>query len=108
NADFGAAGNLFSSDIPASYSVQVYNNRGDPGYTLGTDTDKRVIIHATGFGPNGAVAVVEWDISGANAAGLGRPCSVYAQRDESEDGTGRNDCLGTINTSDTATFRPGG
>lgn len=108
NADVGAAGNLFSSDMLASYSVQIYNNRGDAGYALGTDTDKRVVIHSTGYGPNGAIAVVEWDVSGANAAGLGRPCSVYAQRDEAEDGSGRNDCLGTINTSDTATFRPGG
>jgi len=108
NADVGASNNLFSSDVPGSYSVQIYNNRSDSGYALGTDADKRVIIHSTGYGPNGAIAVVEWEISGAGAAGLGRPCSVYAQRDESEDGSGRNDCLGSINTSDTATFRPGG
>jgi hypothetical protein len=108
NAAAGTSGNLFTSDIIGSYSVQIYNNLGDSGYAAGTDNDMRVIIHSTGYGPNGAVAVIEWDISGQNATGLNRPCSVYSQRNEAEDDSGRNDCLGTINTGDTATFRPGG
>ena len=104
----GVAGNLFSSDILGWYSVQILNNRDDTGFATGADNDKRVVIHSTGYGPNGAVAVIEWDITAENVTGLGRPCSVYAQRNESEDDSGRNDCLGVINTSDTATFRPGG
>jgi hypothetical protein len=108
NQDVGAAGNLFSSDIQGWYSVQVLNNRADSGYATGADNDKRVVIRSTGYGPNGAVAVVEWEITAQNVTGLGRPCSVYSQRDESEDGSGRNDCLGALNTADTATFRPGG
>ncbi len=108
NQAVGATGNVFSADLLASYSVQILNNRNDPGYTLGTDGDKRVVIHSTGYGPNGAVAVIEWDVSGAAALGIGRPCSVYSQRNESEDDSGRNDCLGVINTGDSATFRPGG
>lgn len=108
NQEVGASGNLFSADIPGWYSVEILNNRTDSGYASGNDNDKRVVIRSTGYGPNGAVAVVEWEITGQNAAGLSRPCSVYGQRNEAEDGSGRNDCLGTINTGDTATFRPGG
>lgn len=108
NQAVGATGNLFSADIQGWYSVQILNNRNDSGYATGADNDKRVIIRSTGYGPNGAVAVVEWDITAQNVTGMGRPCSVYAQRGEAEDDSGRNDCLGTINTSDTATFRPGG
>jgi hypothetical protein len=108
NQDVGAAGNLFTSDIQGWYSVQILNNRGDTGFATGDDNDKRVVIRSTGYGPNGAVAVIEWEITGQSVTGLGRPCSVYAQRDESEDGSGRNDCLGVLNTGDTATFRPGG
>jgi hypothetical protein len=104
----GAAGNLFSADMLGWYSVQILNNRSDSGYASGDDNDKRVVIRSTGYGPNGAVAVIEWEITAQNVTGLGRPCSVYAQRNESEDDSGRNDCLGTINTGDTATFRPGG
>ena len=104
----GAAGNLFSADMQGWYSVQILNNRNDSGFATGDDNDKRVVIRSAGYGPNGAVAVVEWDITAQNVTGLGRPCSVYAQRNESEDDSGRNDCLGTINTGDTATFRPGG
>ena len=108
NQAIGSAGNVFSADTLAWYSVQVLNNRSDPGYTLGSDSDKRVVIRSTGYGPNGAVAVIEWDLSGAAALGIGRPCSVYSQKNEAEDDSGRNDCLGTINTGDSATFRPGG
>lgn len=104
----GAAGNLFSADIMGWYSVTVLNNRSDTGYASGNDNDKRIVIRSTGYGPNGAVAVIEWEITAQNVTGLGRPCSVYAQRNESEDDSGRNDCLGTLNTGDTATFRPGG
>lgn len=108
NADVGTSGNLLSTDMPGWYSVQILNNRSDSGYATGDDNDKRVIIRSTGYGPNGAVAMIEWEISGQNAQGLGRPCSIYSQKNESEDGSGRNDCLGTLNTADTATFRPGG
>ena len=108
NQDVGTAGNLFSADVRSWYSVQILNNRSDTGFATGDDNDKRIVVRATGYGPNGAVAVIEWEITAQNVTGLGRPCSVYAQRNESEDGSGRNDCLGMINTSDTATFRPGG
>ncbi len=108
NAVWGTAGNLFSSDMQGWYSVQILNNRSDSGFVAGTDADSRVVIRSTGYGPNGAVAVIEWEISAANITGLGRPCPGYGQKSMSEDGAGRNDCLGTINTGDTATFRPGG
>jgi hypothetical protein len=108
NQAVGSTANPFSSDMLGWYSVQILNNRADSGYATGADNDKRVVIRSTGYGPNGAIAVIEWEITGQNATGLGRPCSVYSQRNESEDDSGRNDCLGVINTGDTATFRPGG
>lgn len=108
NQDIGTAGNLFSSDMQGWFSVQILNNRSDTGYATGDDNDKRVVIRSTGYGPNGAVAVIEFEITAQNVTGMGRPCTVYAQRGESEDDSGRNDCLGAINTADTATFRPGG
>jgi len=108
NQDVGTSNNLFSSDMQGWYKIEILNNRGDTGFATGDDNDKRVVIRSTGYGPNGAVAVVEWEISAQNITGMGRPCSVYAQRNESEDDSGRNDCLGAINTGDTATFKPGG
>jgi hypothetical protein len=108
NADVGSSGNLFSADIQGSYSVQILNNRSDSGYTTGKDNDKRVVIRSTGYGPNGAVVILEWEINAQSAVGIGRPCNTYAQRGQAEDDSGRNDCLGTLNTGDTATFRPGG
>jgi hypothetical protein len=108
NVGIGGAGNLFSADMRGAYTVQVLNNRADPKYATGTDGDARVVIRSTGYGPNGAVAVIEWEISAANITGLGRPCPQYGQKGISEDGSGRNDCLGTINTADTAVVRPGG
>jgi hypothetical protein len=108
NQAIGTGGNLFSADMQGWYSVQILNNRSDSGFATGDDNDKRVVIRSTGYGPNGAVAVVEWEITAQNVTGMGRPCSVYSQKNESEDDSGRNDCLGVINTGDTATFRPGG
>jgi hypothetical protein len=103
----GQPGNLFDSTTQLWYSVTIYNNRTDSGFATGQDNDKRVIVHVTGYGPNGAVATIEWDLAATNISGYGRPCPSYGQKDMSEDGAGRNDCLGTINTGDTATFTPG-
>lgn len=108
NQDVGTPGNQFSSDIQGWYSVQILNNRSDTGYATGLDNDKRVILRSTGYGPNGAVATLEWEVSALNSNSANRPCSVYSQRGESEDDSGRNDCLKAINTADRATFRPGG
>src|SRR5262249_31954624 len=74
NRDVGTAGNLFSSDVPSWYSVQILNNRNDSGFAAGVDNDKRVVIRSTGYGPNGAVAVVEWEITAQNVAAISRPC----------------------------------
>jgi hypothetical protein len=108
NAAIGTPASLFSLDMQASFSVQILNNRSDTGYVAGTDEDDRVIIRSTGYGPNGAIAVIEWEISAGAITGLGRPCPAYAQGDVSEDGAGRNDCLGTVDTGVTQTMRPGG
>ncbi len=104
----GSAGNLFDADVRGWYTVEILNNRDDAGFVSGNDNDIRVIIRSTGHGPNGSVSVLEWDVSGQAAIGTGRPCAGYAQRGISEDGAGRNDCLGTITQTSVTTFRPGG
>lgn len=101
----GDAANPFSHDLHAYYRVEITNNRGDSGYAAGTDTDRRVVIRSTGYGPDGATAILEWDVQSAGGH-IQRPCPVYAQKGQSEDNTGRNDCLGTIDTSQSATFTP--
>lgn len=101
----GVTGNPFSASMLAYYHVEILNNRGDSGYATTTDTDKRVIIRSTGYGPDGAVAIIEWDVQ-SSAGRSARPCPVYAQKGQSEDNAGRNDCLGTIDTSQTGTFAP--
>jgi hypothetical protein len=105
NALPGDATNPFSPDMNAYYKVEIYNNRNDTGYAAGADDDKRVILRSTGYGPNGAVAVIEWEIK-SNASGSQRPCPSYGQKNESEDNSARNDCLGNINTADSATYSP--
>lgn len=101
----GDAANPFSNDVSAWYAVEILNNRGDAGFAAGTDQDKRVVLRSTGRGPDGAVAIIEWDVQAAGAA-LARPCAAYAQKGQGDDNAGRNDCLGAIDSSQTATFTP--
>ena len=54
--------NPFSSDQNASYSVELLNNRNDPGFDAGTDEDAQIIIRSTGHGPQGSVAILEWEV----------------------------------------------
>jgi hypothetical protein len=105
DAQPGTPENPFSADIGASYTIELLNNRSDSGYASGTDTDKRVIIRSTGYGPDRAVAVVEWEVQ-SSATTTQRPCPTYGQKGMSEDNSGRNDCLSSIDTSQTATFTP--
>ena len=103
--DPGEAGNPFSADMNASYRIEILNNRGDAGYAAGLDSDMRVVIRSTGYGPNGAVAIVELEVaSGTDAAQ--RPCTGYAQENMSEDNSALNECLKNINFADTKKFKP--
>ncbi len=104
----GEAGNLFSADMNAWYEVEIRNNAEDPGLSVGNDTDRIVIIRATGHGPNGSLAQVDLYVSAGPVGGLGRPCPSYGQKGMSEDGAGRNDCLTTVISTDVATYSPGG
>lgn len=103
----GQPGNIFSDDMVAWYEIEILNNLDDDGYAAGDDLDGRVIIRSTGHGPNGSTAQVEWQVGSADGPAPGRPCPGYGQRGVSEDGAGRNDCVGTIDVSDTAVYRPG-
>jgi hypothetical protein len=108
NLASGATGNLFSPSLKASFSVQLLNNRDDPGFATGSDEDAKLIIRSTGYGPNGASATLEWQIQAGGLSALGRPCPGYGQKGLAEDGSGRNDCMGAVTSTDTATYRPGG
>jgi len=104
----GTAGNLFSADMNAWYEVEILNNLDDPLLAVGDDSDERVIIRATGHGPNGAMAQVEWEVRANAITGLGRPCPSYGQKGMAEDGAGRNDCLKNVVSTDVATYSPSG
>jgi hypothetical protein len=75
DAQPGDPNNLFAPTSPpdynAWYSVEVLNNHNDPGYLLvsksNTDTDNQIIIRSTGHGPQGSVAIVEWEVRAKDA-----------------------------------------
>lgn len=57
------ANNVLSADQNASYTVVLLNNRNDPSPVGGPiDGDGQVIIQSTGRGPQGALAIVEWEV----------------------------------------------
>lgn len=64
NALPGTQNNPFSADQNAWYAVEVLNNKNDPGFlpASNSDTDKQLIIRSTGNGPQGSVAIVEWEV----------------------------------------------
>jgi hypothetical protein len=105
NAMPGDTDNPFEA-YDAWYQVRVLNNHADPGFSLDPptivpanilDQDGRVTLHVTGYGPNGARVVLEVDVVANNADRIaGRPCPAYSQKGLSEDGAGRNDCLGSF------------
>ncbi len=58
----GDLANELSPDQNAYFFIEIINNRSDPGYSAGTDQDGVVIIRSTGHGPQGSVAVIEWEV----------------------------------------------
>jgi hypothetical protein len=54
----------FTRDQNAWFEIQFVNNRDDPGFP--NDTDKQIIIRATGHGPQESVAIVEWEVKMLN------------------------------------------
>jgi hypothetical protein len=57
--------NLFGPGLNAWYHIDLLNNRDDPNYPAaqGTnDNDGIVIIRSTGHGPNGSLAIIEWEV----------------------------------------------
>jgi hypothetical protein len=103
----GATENLFSADRQSWYEVEIRNNVTDPGFAGGADEDSRVIIRSTGHGPNGARVVLEVEVTGRNLiADANQMCAGYGQRGLDADGSGRDDCMGVVDSGSTATFRP--
>lgn len=80
NVAAGATGNLMSSDIATWYSVSILNNRSDPGFAGGHDHDTVVIIRSTGNAPNGAVAIIEWEVWVDRTAPPGTPLTLLGWR----------------------------
>ncbi len=109
----GDANSLFTGDIPMSYTVSILNNPEDPGFARADnapnpqDTDGIVILRSVGYGPGTSMVVLEVKVNGGDTRNTSRPCPGYAQRGMAEDGAGRNDCLGTIDSTDQTTFSPG-
>jgi Tfp pilus assembly protein PilX len=100
------AANPFSPTMRAWYEVIVLNNTSDPAYAAGDDGDGRVILRATGHGPNGATAVLEVEMQPGSGGNQGVPCPGYAQKNINELGAGHNPCLGTVDADDMDTYRP--
>lgn len=105
----------FAADQQARYEVIVLNNQTDPqavwdatvGGFMGSDSDGRVVIRSTGFGPNNATARIEWEVGNPAAATAIEDCPNYAQRGMSELGAGGNDCMGRVTIDGSfATFTP--
>lgn len=105
----------FTPDQQARYEVEIFNNPTDPGAVwdaasqafLGTDTDGRVVIRSTGYGPNNATARIEWEVGNPDGAINTTDCPTYAQRGMSELGSGSNRCMGTVDIAGSiATFTP--
>ncbi len=107
-AEPGGANNPFTSDLGGWYEVSIHNNESDPDFVIGNDSDAVVILRAVGHGPNGTSTTIEVAVSGdALATNSSRPCPGYAQRGIGEDGSGRNDCLTVIDSTDVTTYSPG-
>jgi len=62
----GDLASILSADMNASFTVELINNLSDPGYNSGSpatrDQDSIVIIRSTGHGPQGSLAVIEWEV----------------------------------------------
>jgi hypothetical protein len=69
----GVTGNVFTADQRAWYELVVLNNRGDPSLAAGDDADGQIIIRSTGHGPQGALAIIEWEIARAVPTGGAAP-----------------------------------
>jgi hypothetical protein len=105
----GETGNLFSSDRRSWYEVEIRNNVSDPGFAAGEDDDARVVIRATGHGPDSARVILEVEVSGRGLTiDSSTVCAGYSQRGLEADGSGRDDCMGVVDAGETASFRPGG
>lgn len=58
----GQPGNLLSNDQQGWYEVKLLNNPGDPRFDFVEDSDSTIIIQSTGYGPNGAMRRLEWEV----------------------------------------------
>ena len=83
----GEVGNVFNSPN-TWYSVTVENNKNDPGYELGLDQDRRVILRSEGHGPNGTTVIVEAEVGPGQPIGKEVPCPAYAQQNINASGSG--------------------
>ena len=106
-AEPGDSANPFSEELGGWYEVTILNNESDPDLLVGNDSDAAVVLRSVGHGPNGTSTTIEVAVSGEALSSLSsRPCPGYAQRGIGEDGSGRNDCLTVIESTDVQTYAP--
>ena len=99
----GDPDNPFAPTANAWYEVTLYNNIADPGFAAGRDNDAILIIRSTGYGPDGARVALEVEVGGTAQTSVDTQCAGYSQQGMSELNSGRNDCLGNIDSTDSAT-----
>lgn len=61
----GTSNNLFDRDQNAWFHIDILNNRSDQSYPNNTpncDSDGILIIRSTGHGPQGSLAILEWEV----------------------------------------------
>ncbi len=102
----GEQGNLFSADANAWYEVRLRNNVDDPDFdadpTADRDSDGRLIIRSTGYGPGGAAVVLEVELAqnGGGGGSGGIACEQYSQEGENAKGTGYDNCIASVDGND--------
>jgi hypothetical protein len=94
NLQPGQAGHPFAAATSglelAWYHVEILNNRSDPKFGEGLDDDATVVLRSTGHGPDGSVAVIEYEVSAPEDVVANICRNEYAQRGINA----RNDYLG--------------
>ena len=103
----GDPNNPFDPTANAWYEVTLFNNATDPKFGIGGDADGIIIMRSTWHGPDGARVVLEVEVGGSGSSNADAQCVGYGQAGMSELNSGRNDCLGAINSGDSATTDPG-
>jgi hypothetical protein len=99
----GQTGNPFTAEQQTWYQVTVLNNRTDPGFAAGNDTDAALVIRSVGYGPSGASTTVEVEL--VNGSCLTNFCELtYAQAFVNASNSAVAACSSVLGSSATTTY----